>query len=144
MKNFNQYRETQIKTASPGKLLLMLYDGAVRFLNVAIKALNPEDKNLEKAHIHIIKVQNIVTELTVTLDLEKGGEIAENLKELYTFLKKHLIKANLEKEPKYLEEVKGLIEQLRDAWREVVDKEENQSKDNNKENKPMKSVNFKG
>jgi len=144
MKNFNQYRETQIKTASPGKLLLMLYDGAIRFLNVAIKALDKEEKELEKAHIHIIKVQNIISELTVTLDLEKGGEIAENLKELYTFMKKHLIKANLEKDTKYLEEVKGLIEQLRVAWKEVVDKEENPQKDDKKGKTPMKSVNFKG
>jgi flagellar protein FliS len=125
MKNrFDQYRETQIKTASPGRLLLMLYDGAVRFLNQGIKALEVEPKDIEKAHNNIVKVQNILMELTVTLDRNKGGDIAENLSELYTFMKNHLVEANCRKESSYCHEVKDLLIELRDAWRDVVKKEE--------------------
>ncbi|MFW5782853.1 MAG: flagellar export chaperone FliS [Candidatus Muiribacteriaceae bacterium] len=123
-KRFDQYRETQIKTASPGRLLLMLYDGAIRFLNQSINALESEPKDLEKAHNNIIKVQNIIMELTVTLDRKKGGDIAENLSDLYTFMKNHLVEANCRKEADYCYEIRDLMTELRDAWREVVAKEE--------------------
>jgi flagellar protein FliS len=140
-RNFDQYRETQIKTASPGRLLLMLYDGAVRFINVALKALQTEPKDLEIAHNNIIKVQNIITELTITLNMEKGGEIAVNLKEIYSFMRNHLVEANLKKDYNILIEVKSLIEELRDGWREVVKKEEGFQEN---QSATLKNINIKG
>ncbi|MCK9223912.1 MAG: flagellar export chaperone FliS [Candidatus Muirbacterium halophilum] len=140
-RNFDQYRETQIKTASPGRLLLMLYDGAVRFINLAIKSLQAEPKDLEIAHNNIIKVQNIITELTITLNMEKGGDIAVNLKEIYSFMRNHLVEGNLKKDANILIEVKGLIEELRDGWREVVKKEEGFQEN---QVSSLKNINIKG
>ncbi|MFA5480245.1 MAG: flagellar export chaperone FliS [Candidatus Muiribacteriota bacterium] len=138
---FDHYRETQIKTASPGKLLLMLYDGALRFLNIAKKALEEEPRDIEKAHNNIIKIQNIITELTVTLDMEKGGEISVNLKDLYVWVKNQLILANSKKEVSYLVEVEHIISELRDAWKQVVAKEE--GKDNSQSDS-LKKINVTG
>ncbi|MGM0607122.1 MAG: flagellar export chaperone FliS [Candidatus Muiribacteriota bacterium] len=138
---FNHYRETQIKTASPGKLLLMLYEGAIRFLSLAQKGFESEPVDIEKIHKNIIKVQNILTELIVTLNHEKGGEIANNLKELYSFMKKQLIEANTKKEKKPCIEVKELLMELKEAWKEVVLKEEGKG---NKTSTFSKNINLKG
>jgi flagellar protein FliS len=115
------YRDTQIQTASPGKLILLLYEGALKFSRLAI--LNIEDKKIEKAHNYIIKTQNIITELDVTLDMKNGGEIAKNLRMLYDFINRHLVKANVEKNAKYIEEVIKLLNELYTAWKTIINKE---------------------
>ncbi|MDD5090240.1 MAG: flagellar export chaperone FliS [Candidatus Wallbacteria bacterium] len=116
------YRDTKIQTASPGKLILLLYDGALRFSRTAMDKIAKGD--IEGAHNNIIKTQNIVTELDLILDMQNGGEIAGNLRKLYNFILKHLVKANVEKNARCLEEVIHLIENLNEAWKTVVNKEE--------------------
>lgn len=116
----NKYKQTQIETAPKEQILLMLYDGAVRFLNQAKAGFAEND--IEKIHNNIIKTQNILTEFQSTLDMENGGEFAKNLYGLYEYLNKRLMEANIKKRVDYLEEVLKHVTELRDTWREAVKK----------------------
>lgn len=107
------YRQTQIKTATQGDLVLMLYDGAIRFMIQAIAAL--EEKNWEKSCNYLIKTQNIVSELDQTLDLSVG-EVAENLHRVYRSIGYLLVQANMQKDPVLAERVRKMLEKLRSAW----------------------------
>lgn len=118
--SMNSYRATQVQTASPGDLLIMLYDGAIRFINQGLACI--EKKDHEGAHNAIVRAEKIITELMVTLDLEKGGEIAKNLHSLYCFMKLELVSGNLKKSSEPLENVRELIKGLRDTWIQVIKK----------------------
>ncbi len=111
---FAQYQAAQLETAPPERLLIMLFDGAVRFANAAIKGM--QEKNIEVAHRNCMKVQNILTELMSTLRFDVGGEIAENLFRLYEYLHRRTVQANIQKDPEILMEVLGHLKDLRDAW----------------------------
>ena len=113
-----QYKKTQINTSSPGKLLLMLYQGAIKFSKLAIQ--NIEADQIEDSHKNIIKVQNIVLELKSTLDKEKGGQLADQLEKLYDFIYQELLQANLKKDVKYLNNIIPLLEELYTAYKEIV------------------------
>ena len=115
-----QYKQTQINTASKEEILLMLYDGAVRFLHLAKQGF--AEKNIEKIHNNIVKVQNIITELEASLDMKNAGEFAENLFALYEFLSRQLSIANIKKQEDALDIVIKHITELRDTWREAVRK----------------------
>jgi len=117
-KSADQYKQMQIKTASPGKLLLMLYQGAVKFMKLAKK--NIKEGKIEESHKNIIKAQNIILELQNTLDKEKGGEIAVQLESLYDFIYRELIQANLNKNTKHLNNVIPLVEELFVTYKEIV------------------------
>ena len=91
-----QYKQTQINTTPKEQILVMLYDGAVRFLNQA--KVGFAEKNIEKIHNNIIKVQNIITEFESALDLQNGGDFAQNLFALYEYMSKELSRANVKKE----------------------------------------------
>ena len=97
-----QYRQTQIDTAPKEQILLMLYDGAVRFLNQAKAGF--AEKNIEKIHNNIVKVQNIITEFESTLDMKTGGEFAQNLFALYEYINNQLLLANIKKREECLDE----------------------------------------
>ena len=130
MDPIHSYKETQIKTATPGKLILMLYDGAIKYINLASENLNKKHSAYDKVSSHIIRTQDIVTELMVSLDFEKGGEIAKSLFSLYMYMNRKLLEANIKKDPKLLGEVKKLLMELRSAWAEATTKagaEQNQS-----------------
>lgn len=119
----NSYRETSIKTASQGSLILMLYDEAIKQISAALELMVDEEikpSNIEKINNSIVKVQEIVTELMASLDLEKGGEIATNLLSIYSFFNQQLLEANIKKETKPLIDVKEMMEELRQAWQQVV------------------------
>lgn len=116
------YRETQIKTATQGKLIVMLYDGAIKFINLALESMQDGKAKYDSISNHIIKAQDIVTELMVSLDFEKGGEIAKSLFSLYMFINRQLLDANIQKESDPLDTVKKLLIELRSAWVEVSDK----------------------
>lgn len=107
------YRQTQIKTASQGDLILMLYDGAIRFIKQGMAAL--EEKNWEKSCNYLIRAQNIVEELDLTLDLSVG-EVAENLHRTYRSIKYLLVRTNMQKDPVLAERVCKMMEKLRSAW----------------------------
>ena len=116
-----QYKQMQIKTASPGKLLLMLYQGSIKFMKLAVKGI--EMNNIEIAHENIIKAQNIILELKGTLNKEQGGEIAENLERLYDFIYQELLRANLRKEKEHIENVIPLVEDLFESYQEIVNRQ---------------------
>lgn len=115
------YLKNEIEGATKGKLVLLLYDGAIKFINMAVKAI--EEKNIVAAHENIIKAENILYELLSTLNME-AGEIAENLFKLYDFAIWQLVEANKTKDVEKLTPVLGILKTLRDAWKEVVTQEE--------------------
>ncbi len=117
-KSADQYKQMQIKTANPGKLLLMLYQGAAKFMKLAKK--NIKEGKIEASHKNIIKAQNIILELQSTLNKEQGGEIALQLESLYDFIYRELIQANLNKNTKHLDNVIPLVEELFVTYKEIV------------------------
>lgn len=131
------YRKTQIETASPEGLILMLYDGALRFLALAEEAF--EKKELEDINGALQRVQAIITELLSSLDKAKGGEIAVNLERLYLFFLERLGTANVQKDPVPIREIKPLIEDLRNAWAELV---KQNAKKNEGPAKPVQRLNI--
>lgn len=118
----NAYRQTRVKTASQGKLIVMLYDEAIRQIDTAKQLLSENSLAYDRVNEAIGKTQDIVTELTVSLDLEGGGEIAQNLFRLYRFFNEQLVAANFKKDVQPLENVRSFMVELRDAWKEIAEK----------------------
>ena len=116
----SQYRKTQIDTASPEDLVLMLYDGALRFLGQALDGFAQNDH--EQVNNNLVRTQAIIGELLSTLDHERGGDIAKNLARLYLFFLDRLADANVRKDPEPARAVKPLIEELRNTWAEAMKK----------------------
>ncbi|MCX7787672.1 MAG: flagellar export chaperone FliS [Spirochaetes bacterium] len=114
------YKETNIRTASQGKLIVMLYEEAIRQLDLAIQELEKKSRQLDTVHNAIVKAQDIVTELMVSLDFEKGGEIAKNLLGLYLFFNRQLLEANVRKDASMLRDVRKLLQELKDAWAQIA------------------------
>jgi len=118
----NAYKETQIKTASQGKLIIMLYDGAIRQIDVAIGELASPEPSLDTTNAALVKAQDVVTELMVSLDFEKGGDIAQRLFDLYMYFNRQLIDANVKKEAEPLLEVRKMLDELRTTWLQIIGK----------------------
>ena len=110
------YANSKIMTASPAELTLMLYDGAIKFCNIAIAGIEKND--IEKAHNNIIKVDRILNEFQVTLDYKY--EVAKDFNNVYTYLRKRLVEANVKKDIEILEEVLKHLRTMRDTWKEVM------------------------
>lgn len=115
-KGYAAYNNNKVMTATPGELTLMLYEGAIKFCNVAIAAI--EQKDIEKAHINIRKVGDIITEFQVTLNHKYP--VAKDFDEVYTYLNQRLLEANVKKDTEILEEVLTHLRTMRDAWKEVM------------------------
>ena len=117
---YNTYREVGVKTASQGKLVVMLYDGAVSHLQDAMALIAPNGKiaasNIEAFGNHVQKAQDIITELQISLDMEKGGEIAQNLMSLYIYFNKELLTASIRHDKTKLSFVSNMLGELRDSW----------------------------
>lgn len=113
---YRQYSVNRIETASPMMLIIMLYDEAVKCCQIAIQDMG---KNKENVHNKLIKAQKIVTELTVSLNMEAGGEIAENLRSIYLYLHMRLVEGNIENNANKVEEVLSIMKDLREAWQIV-------------------------
>ena len=124
MNGYAQYAQNKILTASPAELTLMLYEGAIKFCNIAIVAC--ENKDIEKAHIHIRKTDRILEEFQITLD--RKYEVAKDFDEVYKYLRSRLLEANIKKDPEILEEVLGHLRTMRDTWKEVMKRTGNGSK----------------
>ena len=118
MNGFNVYQETAISTQNRGRLIVMLYDGAVKFLRQAIEDIGRGDAAAKGRHIS--KAQDILFELNTVLDMEKGGQIAQNLRSLYNFMQRHLTQANIRKDPHMIREVIDLLEELNQSWRVIT------------------------
>lgn len=110
------YANSKIMTASPAELTLMLYDGAIKFTNIAIAGI--EEKDIEKAHNNIIKVENIISEFQATLN--HRFSTAEDFDNVYKYLMQRLLEANIRKDKEILEEVLGHLRTMRDTWKEVM------------------------
>lgn len=115
-KGYDAYAKNRVLTASPAELTLMLYEGAIKFCNIAIVGIQEND--MEKAHNNIRKVENIVGEFIATLDHKY--EVAKDFENVYDYLLERLIAANLKKDTEILEEVLGHLRTMRDAWKEVM------------------------
>lgn len=116
---YNVYKNNTVNYASKEQLLLMLVDGAVKFSKKAELAL--KEKNTKDSHENLIKTQDIITELMVSLDVD-AGEWAKQLYKVYEFIKAKLIESNMKKDISILQEVIPLIEDVRDIWYETYNK----------------------
>ena len=120
------YKETRIKTASQGQLIIMLYSEAVKQLDQAlgVMALNDAGKKdpgkIEKIAKAVLKTQEIVSELMVSLDFEQGGDVAKNLFALYTWFNRELMESNINQDTKRIVAVRNLMDDLRGAWQDIV------------------------
>ena len=112
-----RYKEMQVKTVSQEKLILMLYDGAIKFLNIAMAGL--EDKKFDVVNNNLIKVQRIFTELMISLNMDVG-EIAQNLYSLYQYMYDKLVEANIKKDKVPMEEVLEMLISLREVWERAI------------------------
>ena len=115
----NAYREIQIKTANQIRLIVMLYDGAIKRINLALDLFAEGHRRYDAINNHVIGAQDILSELTASLDFEKGGVLARNLFSLYSFMNRRLLEGNLKKDPAPLREVRKLLGELREAWDEI-------------------------
>ena len=118
MNAYQTYRQTQAQTATPGELIVMLYQGAARFVARGIEGI--ESGNVEVAHWHLVKAQAVIAELHGSLDAERGGEIARNLADIYAFMNRRLVDANLRKDIAPAREVERLLRELLPAWEQAV------------------------
>ena len=110
------YANSKVATASPAELTLMLYDGAIKFCNLAIGAI--QDNNIVKSHTNIMKVENIIAEFRGTLNHKY--ETAKDFEEVYVYLERRLKEANVKKDAEILEEVLKHLRTMRDTWKEVM------------------------
>lgn len=113
---YQAYQQNSVMTASPQELTLMLYNGSLKFMKLAKKAM--ADNNFQEKNTNIIKAQNITQELRVTLDPD--AEISKNMEQLYEYMHTRLIEANTKNDVAILEEVEGLMVELRDTWKQVM------------------------
>ena len=121
------YKETKIKTASQGQLVIMLYDEAVKKLNLALEMLELNNQKKEPGKIEqiskaVMKTEEIITELMVSLDFDQGGEIAKNLFSLYSWFNKELLEANIAQDLDRIRVVRDMISDLRSTWNEIATK----------------------
>lgn len=115
-RNMQQAYQNSIYTATPAELTLMLYNGAIKFCNLAIEGF--EKNNIQTISNNLIKAQNIIDELKITL--KDGYSISKEFKELYDYIGELLVKANINKEKQKVLEAKELITQFRDTWKEAM------------------------
>ena len=113
---YQSYQQNAVNTASPGELTLMLYNGCLKFIHMAKKAI--ADQNIELKNTNIQKAQSIVQELMVTLNMEL--EVSKSMMALYDYMNRRLIEANIKSDVAILEEVEGYVVEFRDVWKQVI------------------------
>ncbi len=113
---YQAYNNSKVLTASPAELTLMLYEGAIKFCNIAIMGV--EEGDIEKAHNNIMKVERIITEFRATLD--EKYEVSKDFDNVYIYLQQRLQEANLKKDKEILEEILTHLRTMRDTWKEVM------------------------
>ncbi|WP_313430165.1 flagellar export chaperone FliS [Siminovitchia terrae] len=113
---YEAYQNNSVTTASPGELTLMLYNGCLKFINLAKQAI--ENKEIEKKNTNIQNAQNIISELILTLNLDI--EISKNMHSLYEYANRRLVEANIKQDISILEEVEEIMMEFRDTWKQVI------------------------
>lgn len=114
----NQYKQNTVYTATPEELTLMLYEGGIKFINIG--KLSIEKGDIKRAHESIMRAQDIIIELNASLNMDY--EVSKNLRELYEFMMDRLIDGNIKKEVEPLDEVLELLTDLKDTWKEAMQK----------------------
>lgn len=113
---YAKYKEQSVTTATPEELTLMLYNGCIKFINLAEVYI--EEKDYGKSNLNIQKAQDIIQELNITLNMDY--EISQNLRQLYTFINEKLLDANIKKDKQALFDAKEIVSDLRDTWKEAM------------------------
>ena len=113
---YAQYNNSKVLTASPAELTMMLYDGAIKFCNMAIVAV--ENKDIQKAHTNITKTERIIDYFRQTLDMKYP--VAKDFENIYVYLDRRLVQANVKKDKEILEECIEHLRSVRDTWKEVM------------------------
>ena len=131
----NAYKKASVNTLDQTKLIIMLYDGAIKNASFAVEHM--KSGQIEKVHECLIKTKNIVTELMATLNMDRGGDIAKNLQSLYSYMFSQLIEANMNKKTEPVVIVIDLLKELRAAWTQINSKKKNDAKTQNDQEKGM-------
>ena len=113
---YQQYNNSKVLTASPAELTLMLYEGSIKFCNIAIVAIEKND--MQKAHTNIMKAEKIIDHLRMTLDMKYP--VAQDFDRIYEYLDRRLVEANMHKDIAILEEILMHLRSVRDTWKEVM------------------------
>jgi flagellar secretion chaperone FliS len=121
---YQQYQRTQTQTASPGELIVMMYGGAIRFLTVSQQKIEAGDT--EAAHKSLVRAQEILLELMISVDTSVGP-VARNLFDLYEFMHRHLVEANVKKNAAMVGEVATLMRELLQSWEQAIVSEKHRS-----------------
>ncbi|CDB89786.1 flagellar protein FliS [Clostridium sp. CAG:253] len=112
------YRQNAIKTASPAKLTLMLYDAAVRFCDTAIETMENDKKNIQKINDYMKKAEDAIIELRMGLDM--NVPVAKEFDTVYDYIYRRLVEGNMQKDPEIVKEALKHIKKMRDTWKEVM------------------------
>lgn len=113
---YQSYQTNAVQTASPGELTLMLYNGCLKFIKLARKAI--EENNIPARNENLIKAQNIIRELMVTLNMEY--DVAKSMMTMYDYIYRRLVEANVKNDAAILDEVEGYVTEFRDTWKQVI------------------------
>ena len=128
----NEYRHNEVATSSQGKLIIMMYEGALKFVTLAIEGI--DSKDLSKKGTYINKTHDIINELSCALDMKKGGDVAQKLESLYQFILHQLTLANIKSDRKALESIVNVLTPLMEAWEELLAKNNNGQVNNGHKN----------
>ena len=128
----NEYRQNEVATSSQGKLIVMMYEGALKFVALAIEGIDNQD--LSKKGLYINKTHDIINELSCALDMKKGGDVAQKLESLYQYILRQLTLANIKSDRKALESIVNVITPLMEAWKELLAKANNNGAGNDHPN----------
>ncbi len=118
-----EYEAQRVLTATPMELIVMLYDGGIRSLNQALQAYDEPESIEQRNRVHaaLLQAQSYITELTCSLDMEQGGEMAVQIERLYAFMIQHLVDANVSGEREPISQVKRMLEELREGWAQAME-----------------------
>ena len=116
-RGYSAYNQINVTTADPMKVILMLYDGAIGFTNKAIECTRTGD--VKNKNLNANSARDIIVELNNALNVEIGGELAENMRRLYLFMNRHLMTANWRNDVKAMQEVVDLLSSLKETWQDV-------------------------
>lgn len=128
----NEYRHNEVATSSQGKLIIMMYEGALKFVTLALEGIATKD--LSKKGLYINKTHDIINELSCALDMNKGGDVAHKLESLYQFILHQLTLANIKSDRKALESIVNVLTPLLEAWKELLAKSDNDGAINGRKN----------
>jgi len=118
MNEVGAYKEVAVTTQSKGRLIVLLYDGAIKFMKLAMREL--EAGNYHTKGQYINRAQDIINELNTVLDMNTGGELADNLRKLYYFMNNRLSEANTKRDPQMIREVISIMEELNQSWKAIA------------------------